>query len=450
MPAGPGFRVAPALALLLVASACAQTSPPTAMVPEAGGAALWSGSFQAPGHAEAAMEVTARAPGTGWAQQGAQAAVLRVTLDGEYVGDVVAFLGGELHRYPFLLGPVEAGEHRATLQPAPGKGVAAPLEVTGVTFTLYTPQHPLYPVISHSPLLYGRAVMDRSDTPLLAYHERADEAGQTVITYTVIFSNEDAGTQPPALMARWGRLTDIEWVYRVTLDAAGTPVQEAIQGKDHQVLPFAGRRRGRHPILRVATENNMVADSGTADLLFAPVFAASLGPGAPREAMMDLHPWTYRVMAEEWSREGMEVPGQPGTPAVSDPRNYLYVTYAARFEPAAAGARCDLRLAAAVQERTTGTWYSSDHGNGDLRVSLAGWRRLAIELPPGVAPEHLGQLRLQVYGASPCRLVIERVGPVFLLDDAYRPGPSLFTWQGAQALDGSDSTPEPAVLVLSR
>ncbi len=25
-------------------------------------------------------------------------------------------------------------------------------------------------------------------------------------------------------MARWGRLTDLEWIYEVTLDAAGQPV----------------------------------------------------------------------------------------------------------------------------------------------------------------------------------------------------------------------------------
>ena len=40
----------------------------------------------------------------------------------------------------------------------------------------------------------------------------------------MIWSNEDGGTNTPALMARWGRTTDIEWIYRVVLDRAGAIV----------------------------------------------------------------------------------------------------------------------------------------------------------------------------------------------------------------------------------
>ena len=75
----------------------------------------------------------------------------------------------------------------------------------------------------YAPIVYGRDLPEvpgpyennHTDVPLLTYHEqRADAAGNTVLEYTVIWSNEDGGTNTPALMARWGRTTDIEWVYR--------------------------------------------------------------------------------------------------------------------------------------------------------------------------------------------------------------------------------------------
>ena len=53
-----------------------------------------------------------------------------------------------------------------------------------------------------------------SDIPLLLYCERLKDEGEDVLQYTVIFSNEDGGTSTRTLMARWGRTTDIEYVYR--------------------------------------------------------------------------------------------------------------------------------------------------------------------------------------------------------------------------------------------
>lgn len=414
---------------------------------------VWLGTFRAPVTGEAVMFVLAEASGTSWAQKGKEAAVLTVTMDGQYVGDLVLFMGAESHAYGFLLGPVEAGDHPISLRLAGEKGVKAPVRVSSVTWSVYDPDHPLYPVISHSPLLYGRPVMNRSDTPLLGYFEEARKGDQTVISYTIIFSNEDGGTKAPGLMARWGRLTDIEWVYSVALDAQGQEVEETIQGRDHKTQVFAGQRRGRHPLLRVATENNMVSDSGTSSLLFAPFVAWPLPAESPREAMMDRNPWIYRIMAEEWSREGVEVPGRAVTVAVSDPRNYLYVTYKARFLLPSSGDQCGLRLAAAVLDSQNGRWYTSDHGDADLRVALDGWRRIAIELPPGTGADRLTALRFQVYGSRngpSCQLVLEAAGPVFLLDEKYLPGPSLWTWQGQAALDADEGTADPDHFVLSR
>lgn len=445
------------LAPIVVAlcAGCLVQRQPALPAAETPAGAFWSGRWHVPGAGEGALAVTAAAPGTSWAEKGREAAVLSVWLDGQCLGDIVLFMGAQAHRYSFMAGPLEPGEHQVALMPAPGKGVDAPVTVTGVEFSLYRPGDPLYAAVRYSPLLYGRPVMNRSDTPLLAYHEKAEADGKTTISYTVIFSNEDGGTNPPGLMARWGRVTDIEWVYSVTLDGAGRRIAEEIQAKDHKTVPFAGQRRGEHPLLRVSTDNNMVSDSGTSPLLFAPVFAEALPAASPREAMMDLYPWSYQVMGEERAREGMEAPGQPTTSDVSDPRNYLYVTYKARFEPASPGSQCGLQLAASAYDSASGAWYASDHGRPDLRVSLDGWRRIAIELPPGTKPEQVTQLQFRVYptsgkGTSPCREVLEAVGPVFMLDESYRPQKTLWSWQGSVALDADEATREPAELTLGR
>ncbi len=439
--------LAAALALLLLG--CAVPSAPPAHPAPAAGETLWTGTLSAASAGEAAMAVTAAAPGTSWAEPGHEAAVLSAWLDGGYVGDIVLFMGAQPHTYPFALGPVTAGEHQVALAVAAGKGAAAPVQVSGVDLRCYGPAYLLYPVLRYSPLIYGRPAMLRSDTPLLAYHETTQAAGTTTIAYTVIFSNEDGGTSPPGLMARWGRVTDIEWVYSVTLDAAGNRIADSIQAGGHRTVVFDGQRRGDHPLLRVATENNMVSDAGASDLLFAPLFAEALPADSPREVVMDLHPWSYRVMGEERSREGMETPGNAATPNVSDPRNYLYVTYKARFEPTAGGS-CGLRLVALAHDRASGAWYASDHGDPELRVSIDGWRRIAIELPPGTDAAQLDRLQLHVNGDARCREVIEAVGPVFLLDADYQPGPTLWSWQGSQALDGDAWTATPAAFTLSR
>jgi hypothetical protein len=74
--------------------------------------------------------------------------------------------------------------------------------------------------------------------------------------YTTIFTNEDGGTQTAALMARWGRATDIEWVYQVRM-RNGKIIEEIYQGVQHETKDFTGARAGgNHPLLAVASDNS--------------------------------------------------------------------------------------------------------------------------------------------------------------------------------------------------
>src|SRR5207245_2843615 len=126
---------------------------------------------------------------------------------------------------------------------------------------------------------------------------------------------EDGGTPIDRLMATWGRATDIEYVYSVELDDAGKLLGEEFQGKDHKLLPFRGPHEGTHPLEWVVTDNNMVGDQGDTTRRYALAPEPFDLTDVSREAVMDAHPWTYRVSAQEARREGrVAEDARPGAP----------------------------------------------------------------------------------------------------------------------------------------
>src|SRR6266480_2264223 len=95
--------------------------------------------------------------------------------------------------------------------------------------------------LAHTPVLYARAnTIDRfTDVPLMMYYEILPEGADRLVRYTVVFTNEDGGTQTAALMARWGRATDIEWVYELRVRGEKV-IEEIYQGVEHETKSFKG------------------------------------------------------------------------------------------------------------------------------------------------------------------------------------------------------------------
>jgi hypothetical protein len=279
-----------------------------------------------------------------------------------------------------------------------------------------------------------------SDIPLLMWYVTEPSARGTWIRYSVIFSNEDGGTPVDRLMATWGRLTDIEYVYGVEIDATGRILSAEYQGPDHEFLPFAGTRVGQHPVLYVVTENNMTSDRGTAAERFAlePIpFEVTSGS---REVVMDAHPWLYRISAEEARREGrVDAASRPGSGRVPDPRRFVYVEACGQAEHATIAFDAGF-----ADEGRAMIWVASDGGLADFRVALGG-RRQGIERPDGcfraavAAPPDAGPLRALRWraharppregepppAAGNVRARLTRITRVFQLDDDYTPGPNL-------------------------
>ena len=396
-------------------------------------------AFHLDREAEAVALIRATCERCDWGTKGREAAVLALAIDGEHSQHVVLSQGAS-GDYRVLLGPLGAGEHRLSLvldsrRSAHGTGA---VRIAGVGVEAVAAGHPDREALAHAPIVHTRkGSLDRfSDAPLVAWVETlaAPEGGRE-LRYSIVFSHEDGGTPLDRLMATWGRATDIELVYAVELDAAGRVRRAEYQGKDHVMTPFAGQREGRHPVLYVVTENNMVSDRGpgTPRVALAPV-PFSLD-GVSREAVMDAHPWTYAISAAEVRREGLVVNGAaPGSKRIPDPRRFAYLE--------ACGRVTDTRLAfeAGLPASDGGlSWYASDAGGADFRVARSGCFRAAVALPPGATVSDMRALRLRAHTRPPRRgeaplppgtgsARIDRVNRLFGLGADDRPGSNRFSW----------------------
>jgi hypothetical protein len=296
----------------------------------------------------------------------ASAAVVVVNVDGRDRQQVVLTPGSGRTNYDALLGPFEAGTHRISLVRSELWAWPPAVEVAGAHARIAAATDTA--TLAYAPTLGIRAdtIGTASDLPLLVYVEDLRRNGKGWIRYSVILSHEDGGTPAPALMARWGRTTDIELVYEVELDGRRM-VQDRFQGPDHEMRPFRGAREGDHPYLLFATLNNMVMDRGRSLAAIRPVpYAVSLD-GRTRESVMDDFTWMYRVMARELATEK-----RIGT-QIEDPREFLYV-------------EAELTLENAIVSVQAGSasigWTDSNRGRADLSVSRNGWVRIALPVSP--------------------------------------------------------------------
>lgn len=382
-------------------------------------------SFRLARPAEVTLRLRASAPGTSWEQPGAEAAVLRVDLDGAYNQHVTLFLGAVTHDYRLLLGPLAAGAHRvrvsldrAISSPA-ARGFEALIETRA-----WEPGEPQYEALRFAPILYLRpdTIGQASDAPLLAWYEWLPPASDApagaarMLQFSYVFSNEDGGTNTPALMARWGRTTDIEHLYRVFFNKAGANIGAIYQGVDHKEKPFQGQKVGEHRLIGVASRNNNFSDEQVSKARVALEPEAADLSQHSREELMDRHPWTYRVMAQEMAREGKLA-------EIGDLRDYLYLEARVRTATAAASFGIELK---------DGRAFRSDSGRADRRIDRSGWVRSTIRLPAGTSPNDLRRLvffcdppQKPPAQPRPQACSVEEVSRIFFLGRDYSPGPSL-------------------------
>ncbi|MBO0722041.1 MAG: hypothetical protein J2P41_14550 [Blastocatellia bacterium] len=388
--------------------------------------------FNAPAESEVLLDLTASAPGTSWRERGAEADVITIYVDTQYQQDVILFAGAREFTYQLMLGRAALGEHSLRIEFNSKQSATKTTSVRIVEAKITTIDHknPEFQAIARAPILYARpdTIGKFSDTPLLEYYESDRAGAYDRLTYTVIFSNEDGGTQTTALMARWGRTTDIEWVCEAQIGAEGE-AKTIFQAANHKDTPFMGKFAGDHPLMSIATINNNFSDQGRTEMRFAPRPLPFDARKASREEMMDRHPWTYRVMADEMIREDKITDERKPGRSINDLRNYVYFDISSNQTGAA--------LSVAVKLKGDPVWRASDWGISNYRIDRSGnFRTTALlskrarlgEIERIIArcdvkgdPRNKEELS-QVPSAS-CDL--RAINKIFVLDDEYLPGPPL-------------------------
>jgi hypothetical protein len=361
-----------------------------------------------------------------WSVEGREAVVLTVHLDNRTPLSLPITRSGRAE-YRMMLGAAAAGKHMLHIAENPGDTArdlrqrgAAVVENMSIAEVGFGP-------LALAPMVYARpnTVGRFTDVPLFMWYEVEPTSRGQRFRYSVIFSNEDGGTPADRLMATWGRTTDIEYIYSVEVDARGAIVADDMQGPKHEILPFRGTRDGTHPLLWVSTDNNMVLDTGSTRVKYAPAPIAFPLDNVSREALMDANPWLYEVMTKELAREGKIVDDAgPGAGVIPDPRRFAYIE--------GCGEMGDSALT--FELRVGDAWISSDRGVAEYRIVRDGCFRAAVPLSATAKAADIHAVRVAAHTregkptATPVRFT--RLNTVFMLDEQYRPGRALVSWQG--------------------
>jgi hypothetical protein len=400
---------------------------------------------------EAIADLTVSAPGVSWANPGAESAVVSLFVDGVYQSDLVV-MSDQATARTVALGFRSTGTHtlsaRFATDRSPAGAASATITLDAVRVVSAT--GPAYAALANAPVVYGRQLKKASpfanattDTPLLAWHEATASStpGNTVLEYSVVWSNEDGGTASPDLMARWGRTTDIEWIYRVEVDTNGAPVPgtAVYQGANHATKRFGGTYEGAHALLQTCTSNNNMCDSKVTDpMRFALDAEQTRAPTRARESLMDANPWTYRVMAQEMVREGqIENPSDPATPAMGDQRTYLYVELKKQTN-GPNDANNWIGVAIGVQLVGDNTLYRSDHLTAGWAIQRDLPAATTVELPQGTAAADIAQV-VAIRTPSGSKdtgvdVTVTSINRGFFLDASYAPQASVLSWLGSVTL----------------
>ncbi|HEY2970964.1 MAG TPA: hypothetical protein VGJ48_00500 [Pyrinomonadaceae bacterium] len=352
---------------------------------------------------EVGLELEARSPGASWARKGAEAAALVISVDGSYNQDLLLWAGDESSHYRVLLGRLSKGKHTVSVALNPARSAAGaqvaevkslhPLLLALVRRTREMDEDKL--ALANAPVLYARAnTIDRfTDIPLMMYYEILHEVGADLtVRYTVVFTNEDGGTQTAALMARWGRATDIEWAYEFRVRGQKI-IEESYQGVEHETKFFKGSRTGgNHPLLAVASDNNNFSDLACSAVRFAPLPVRANLEQATRESVMDTDPKTYRVMSEELFRENRISDTRVDINTIADPREYLYIEATSEQDGAT--------LAFDVKLKGQSKVFASDMDEPRLRIDRSGYFRTAVRLLKDISPATVESITARCYASS--------------------------------------------------
>ena len=361
------------------------------------------------------MRLALSAPGTSWA---AAAALGR---GGRRVASTAArasrsslFRGATPFVYAGFIGPTTTGSHDVSITvddpPLGHRRLAVRSRCTTPALEVVDPDptRRTWPTRTRRSCTAGRRRRSTTRRSSTTPARRPPAAGPVRLSYTIVWSHEDAGTGfvPFLLGGSWGRFTDIENAMSFTVarrrfgerrqlpvgrrSRPTTPTRRARSARP--TWPFTGSYWGHHPILRDATGNNDFSDQGTTAFRFqqAPGRPARAGP-APRgghgRQPVDLSgdgrgdgPLVHRLSLD------------PRSPQPGDARQYGYVQLAATGS-GVTSVSVDVQLSGST------TWYQGDLGSG-YPLHGVGQVRTVVKLPADWESHPVTGVRVRVFPAS--------------------------------------------------
>jgi len=365
---------------------------------------------------------------TSWSEENNESSILTIKIDDVYNQDIVIYNGLENHIYKQAAGYLGPGEHTIELIFNYNKSSlnATFIDLNNVEFINSNSINLDSRIIEYSPIIYGRNIFswnesNHTDIPIILFHETNSNTiqgeNQFSITYSIIFSNEDSrvGIGLSDMMLSWGRTTDIEWVYTVTLNDENEIISEIFQGASHTTTNFDGEKLNNHPYLINATANCNFSDYGTSDYIFflSPINVTS--NEHTKEYLMDENPWSYKIMGEELINENKyENPQDPHHWQISDIRNYLYIEY----NSTTTGEIAYSTISAQFYNNCSN--YSNNHNDSDINFNFGnGINRTAIELPENFNLDEFQKLNFETEGTSDYLVTINNIIQIFYINNAY-------------------------------
>jgi hypothetical protein len=361
------------------------------------------------------IELTLEGPKTSWESATRRAVVVDVSVDGDPSQQIVCFAGASAFTYAGFTGTLSTGSHTVTMAvdtALSNTGTFAPtVRLVHLQLEVVDASNSWYDRVAFAPVVYGRADTAQVDTPLLTYADQgADIGGTRTLSFTTIWSREEAGTSfvPFLEWGEWGRMTDITQTVALDVDPGGaiadetydtcgclgTPVTENEVSVLEQAVPFSGSYYEQtHAVVRNASGNDYQSETGTTAFRIQQVPVAGPPRGADRDAVMDANPWTYLISAQEATRWYTNGTADPGSPEIGDSRQYAIVDLRTKTNDVSATA-VDIRLSGA------GQWYSSDFGSG-YPLQDGGQGRTAVKLPLDWQNRKITGLKIVYYPSGP-------------------------------------------------
>jgi hypothetical protein len=364
---------------------------------------------------EGVIALTMSAAGTSWRSARNPAAVASVSVDGGPAQTIELFYGGRPFTYEGFLGPLGAGPHTVRVRNSARLSAAhdrPAIRISSAQLGFVPSSDPDYGAEAYAPFIFGRSSSASAYIPLLTYvNQSTGSDGSHTLSYTYVISAHDQGDSivPAYQWGTWGRMTDIVSVIteKVAADGKvqsavysscgceGTPYPDSLQApSDSNTRSFTGTWLGHHPMLRDATATNYLSQDGTTPYRFQQAPVAGPGPGQVREAVMDDHPWTYRVSNQELPREHL-ISTSPDDILVGDYRQYAIVDSDIGVT-GADSVQFEVRLAGDP------TWYSTDYRQMTAGIPSTfafhdgGHNRSVIKLPVDWESRAISGFRVRV------------------------------------------------------